>query len=442
MKKGSVLVAIIIILTGLMTTGIALSSAVSSSSIKVQKQYKRLSALAYAEAGVNKGLWKINTGDLTYATGSDGVLESDVSGGQYRVKVYACLGVSDCKYIESTGYLPTETRPDATKTVRVKINGVQNVTTLNFSYSAQSNANQISMSNNAVIKGSAYSNGPIYLDNGSTITGNATSAGTTPTTSYISGTNGSHIKGNANAYTITPSSGMVGGIKTTNAYPLQQGTPITPADLLDTIDAWEANATAGSIFNGSKNLSGANNTLGPIQINGDLNLSNNTELRVTGTIWVQGNINVSNGSKIYLDPSFGNNSGVVIADYKADRVDHTKGKINISNNVTISGTDKNNPKTPSYILMFSTQQPLSPAQPSNWLSYPAISVSNGVHGGVYYAPYGSYSQSNVAQIRAVVANGIVLSNNATLDYDGNWGNSGISTGPAGKWTITEWLILN
>ncbi len=442
MKKGSILVAILVILSGLMTVGVALSSAVSSSSIKIQKQYKRLSALAYAEAGVNKGLWKINTGDLTYATGANGTLESDVEGGQYRVKITSCPGISDCKYIESTGFLPTEASPDATKTVRVKINGVQNITTLNFNYSAQSNANQISLSNNAIIKGSAYSNGPIYLTNGSTITGNATSTGTTPTTSYISGTNGSKINGNASAYTITPSNGMVKGTKTTNVYPPAQGSPIAPADLENTINTWEAGATAGSVFNGNKTLSGTNNSLGPIQINGDLTLTNFAELKVTGTIWVQGNINISNGAKVFLDPSFGNNSGVIIADYKTDRTDWTKGKINLSNNATISGTDKNNPKTPSYILMFSTQQPKSPAQPTNWLSYPAISVSNNVHGGVYYAPFGSYSQSNVAQIRAVVANGIVLQNNATLDYDGNWGNSGISTGPAGKWTITEWLILN
>lgn len=435
MKKGSVLVAVILLLTGLMTIGVALTSAVTSSSIKIQNQYKRLSALAYAEAGVNKALWKINTGDLSYATASNGILETDVSGGQYRVKVVSCSGASDCKYIESTGYLPTEARPDATKTVRVKLNGVQNVTTLNFNYSAQSNSNEIRMDNNAVIKGSAYSFGPIRMNNGSTITGNATSAGTTPTTSYIGGTDGSIISGNGSAYTITPSN-MVKGVRASGVYPAQQGTPIAAADLEDTITTWEASATAGSVFNDNKTITGTNNALGPIQINGDLNISNNSELRVTGTIWVQGNINVSNNAKVYLDPSFGNNSGLVIADYKTDRNNQNKGLINLNNGVTISGTDKNNPKTPSFLLMFSTQKS------SDWDYNPAISASNNIHGGVYYAPYGSYAQSNVAQIRAVIANGIILRNNAVLDYDGNWGNSGISTGPAGKWTITEWLILN
>jgi len=437
MKKGSVLVAVLIILSGLMTVAISLTSVVTSSSIKIQRQYKRLSALSYAEAGVNKGLWKINVPDLAYATGVNGMLEKDISGGEYRVKITDCPGISDCKYIESTGSVPTEAKPDAQKTVRVKINGVSGITTLNFNYAAQSNANQIAMSNGATIKGSAFSNGPILMSNNSLISGNATSTGSTPTTSYISG---GKVSGYAKAYTVTGTT--VSGTKTTGSYPPTQAPPIAPADLLTTVDAWEASATAGSIFNGNKSLSGTNNTLGPIQINGDLNLSNNAELRVTGTIWVQGNINISNNAKIYLDPSFGSNSGVIIADYKTNRADWTKGLINLSNGVTISGTDKNNPKTPSYLLMFSTQSPKAPAEPSNWKTYPAINVSNNVHGGVYYAPYGSYAQSNVAQIRAVVANGLVLLNNATLDYDGNWGNSGISTGPAGKWTITEWLILD
>jgi hypothetical protein len=91
--------------------------------------------------------------------------------------------------------------------------------------------------------------------------------------------------------------------------------------------------------------------------------------------------------------------------------------------------------------MFSTKT----STPANWNTDEgyAIELANvGVLGGVYYAPYGSYHQKNHGLIRAVACNGLVLDNNATIDYDGNWGNSSISTGPAGKWTITEWLILN
>jgi hypothetical protein len=433
MKKGSVLVGIMIVLSGLMTIGISLSSAVLSSSIKIQRQYKKLSALAYAEAGINRGLWEINKGNLSY--GSTPTLDNTLSGGQFEVLVTNCG--TDCKYIVSTGYVPTKAQPDSRRTVRVKINGVQEVTNINFTYSAQSNANKIKLSNNAIIKGSAYSNGPIEMANNSKITGNATSTGNSPTISNISS---GRVDGNANAYSIIGTS--VGGTTTTGIYPPTQNPPISDADLNNTIDTWEAAAESGGTFNGNKNISGINNSLGPIKINGDLIVGNNAELRLTGTIWVNGNITIDNGAKVYLDSVYGNNSGIIIADYKADRTDWTKGVININNGATISGTDKNNPKTTSYTLVFSTQQPKSPAQPSNWETYPAINISNNVHGGVYYCPFGSYAQTNVAQIRAVFANGIVLRNNATLDYDGNWGNSGISYGPGGKWTITEWLILN
>jgi cytoskeletal protein CcmA (bactofilin family) len=443
-KNGSILLGVLLVLVGLMTVAIGLSSAVMSSSVKIQKQYKQLDALTYAEAGVNKGLWKVNQNTdntwLNNAKSAQGTLETDLSGGQYRVWILNCNPVSaNCYYIKSTGFLPTEAKPQATRTVRVKINGVQNVTTLNFGFSAQSGTNQISMSSNATIKGSAYSNGPIYMTSNATITGNAISTGTTPTTSYISGSSNAKIMGDAHAYTISGNSSFVKGTKYTGVYPPSQDPPIAPANLQSTIDTWEASASGGGVYNGNKTITGNNNSLGPIKINGNLVVSNNAKLKLTGAVWVDGNITISNNSTVYLDPSYGNNSEVFIADYKQDRTNSSEGVITISNNATISGVDANNPKTPSYILVFSTQQP---STPSNWQTQPAITLSSNVLGGVYYAPFGSYSQSGNAQIRAVVANGIVLSSNAMLDYDGNWGNSGISTGPGGKWTITEWLILD
>jgi predicted acyltransferase (DUF342 family) len=432
MKKGSVLVAIIIILTGLMTISVGLTSVVTSTSIKIQRQYKRLSALAYAEAGVNKGLWKINTGDLYYATGANGILETDISGGQYRVKVYDCPGVIDCKYIESTGYLPTEENPDATKTVRVKISGIQLITNINFNFSVQSDANEVELRNNSTVKGSIFSNGKVGLGTNTLVTGNTTSAGSTPTTSYI-GSKGT-INGNATAYTVTGTT--VKGAQTTGAYPDPQSMPISSDELEDTITAWEAVAATGYNSPGSVSLTG-NQELGPAKINGDLYIDG--DLKVNGVIWVNGNITIAKSSHVYLNSSFENNSGVIIADHKSDRL--TKGKISIGPDVVISGTQKDNPKTTSYLLMLSTKTSTT----TNWNTdegYAIDLTGVGVLGGVYYAPFGSYHQKNHGLIRAVACNGFILDQNATIDYDGNWGNSGISTGPAGKWTITEWLILN
>jgi len=441
-KRGFVLLAILLIVSGLMTVGIALTSAVSSTSIKIQRQYKRLSALAYSEAGVQKGLWKINQGTdtawLNQAKTAQGKLESDITGGQYRVWIKNCTPVSsDCNYVVSTGFLPTEAKPDADKTVRVKINGADSNTTLNFQSGAQSFGNEINLANNAEIDGSAYSVGPIRMGGGnSEVEGNAVSYGNTPATSYIS--DGS-VDGNAAAFTITGTDVWY-GTKTTGKYPTPQAKPIADADLNDTIDGWEASALAGGTFTGNKTVSG-NTTLGPIWIDGNLTISNNAQVKLLGNVWVSGNITINNNARVYLDSSFGNNSAVMIADYKQNRADYTKGIITVSNNATISGSNKNNTKTPSFTLMFSTQTTRSPAS-SYWKTNYAINVSNNANGGVFYAPFGSYHQSNVAHTRAVVANGIILDTNAVLSYDGNWGNSTISGGPSGKWTITEWLILD
>lgn len=438
MRKGNILVAVVSMMAVLLTMAVALSGVVLSTTIKIQKTYTRLSALSYAEAGINLTLFKVNQGSdtafLNQAKTTQGKLMTDITGGQYRVWIQDCAPVSTyCNYIQAKGFIPTEAAPTATKTVRVKINGVDNVTNMNFAYSAQSGANQIQMSNNSKVKGSVYSNGIIQMDGGATITGNATSAGNSPSTSRIHFGNGSGATVNqvASAYTID--SKITAGSKVTGAYPPTQSPPIPASDLENTITGWETAAAAGWNSPGSFTVS-SSQSLGPAKINGDLNINNT--LQITGPIWVNGNVTISGGVSVYLASSFGNDSEVIIADYRADRT--AKGKISIGNGAKISGTQKDNPKTTSFTMLFSTQTSNS----SNWTSSFAIELgSPNVLGGVYYAPYGSYHQKNNGQIRAVACNGLVLDNGATIDYDQNWANSGISTGPAGKWTITEWLIL-
>jgi cytoskeletal protein CcmA (bactofilin family) len=304
---------------------------------------------------------------------------------------------------------------------------------MNFQFAAESNANQVEMANNSTVKGSVYSNGPIYMGSKALITGNATSSGSTPTTSLIAKSNGSNpsVTGTAKAFTIT---NVSTGSQTTGSYPPVQAMPISDADLASTIDGWEAAAATGYNSPGSVIINGTNNQLGPAKINGDLTI--NGDLQINGTIWVDGNIIINGGAHVYLNTSYGNNGGVMIADHKADRA--AKGKITVGNSAYISGIQKLNPKTPSYTMLFSTYTNTA----ANWNSSFAIELANpGVQGGVYYAPFGSFHMKNNGQIRAVAANGLIVDQNITLDYDGNWGNSGISNGPAGKWTITEWQIM-
>ncbi len=437
--KGNVLLGIMLLLTGLMTVALALSSAVLSTSIKIQRQYKSLRALTISEAGLNKGLWKVNIPDLTYGTAPGGILETDLTGGEYRVEISDCpLPETNCKYIKSTGYVPTYAKAEATRVVRVKINKATSTSNISFDYGIQVDSFGTYISNQAKINGSVFSSGPVQMSNGSEIIGNVTSYGQTFLTSWIFGSG--KIVGDAKARTITGVN--VSGTKTTGSYPLDQDMPIKPADLNNTIDTWETEAVNGSVHTGNLTTSGSLNKLGPIKIDGNWTVSNNAEVEVMGTIWVTGNIIIGNNAKIFLTPSYGNSCGIIIADHKTNRGDSNYGTIKLSQGSKISGIDKDNPKTPSYIMMFSTE---TPPNPWDWLLQffvHAITIEQGSVGGVFYAPFGSLRLQQNAQARAVAVAGLMIDQKATVDYDEGLANSSFAGGPAGPWTITEWLILD
>jgi hypothetical protein len=428
-KSGNTLLAVILLLTALLSIGIALSSAVLSTNVKVAKTYNRLAALSYAEGGVNKALWSINkTG--TYTT----TLDTSLSGGEFEATVTDCG--ANCKQIQSIGYVPTKAKPIAKRTVRIKINGVNSTTNISFKYGVQVDDLGTFMENNATVKGSIFSNGPIINGNKSTsITGTAISHSSFFLTSLISdGT----INGDARAFLI--SGATVKGTKYTGTVPPYQEMPIKDADLNPTIDDWENTALTGGT-QGNTTISGTNNQLGPKKIDGNLVVNNNAELQVNGTIWVTGNITVGNGAKVFLAPSYGTSSGVIIADHKTNRSEFHAGRIVINQQATISGIDPNNPKTPSYIMLFSTQQPPPPFE-DFWKLWPAITIYNGSLGGVYYAPFGSIELKNNALARALACSGLLIRQNGIVDYDAGMANSSFASGPAGFWTTTEWQVLD
>ncbi len=430
MKRGNVLLGIVLLLSALLTIGIALSSAVLSTNIKIKKTYHRLAALSYAEGGINRALWDINkTGNYT------SILDSSLPGGQFEATVTACG--TNCKQITSIGYIPNKAHFSAKRTVRIKINGVTPSSNISFKYGVQVDELGIYADNNATIKGSVFSNGPIVNNSKNTkITGAATSHGSNFLFSSI--TNGT-ISGDARAFFVT--NATVKGTKYTGVNPPSQEMPITSSQLETTINGWETEAEAGGIINNNVTIAGNNNFLGPIRINGNLTISNNAKLEMRGTIWVNGNININNGANVYLNSGYGNNSGILIADYKQDRMNFNKGRIYVSQNSTISGIDPQNPKTPSYIMLFSTQHPQSPFE-TFWKLWPAITIEQNSVGGVYYTPFGSLSVKQNAQARALASAGLLLEENSLVDYDAGMANSNFANGPSGKWTITEWQALD
>ena len=160
---------------------------------------------------------------------------------------------------------------------------------------------------------------------------------------------------------------------------------------------------------------GASGVLGPIKIPGNLTLSNNAILTMTGTIWVAGNVALSNNCNISLDASYGQNSGVLLTD----------GTITISNGCNLQGSGDPD----SYIMTLSAKN-----SPTNTV----IGVDNNAMGVIYYAHGGRIHFSNNAQAKEATAYGIELDNGATITYESGLSNIDFSSVPTGGWTVDSW----
>ncbi len=213
-----------------------------------------------------------------------------------------------------------------------------------FNYGAQVGDGGVKMDNNSAVVGNVYSNGQILGANGASISNTAISARSngkidnvavggngyahTISNSTVSGLanvydlNGSTVSGNVSANSIsnctvsgnaiynTKTSCSVSGTSTSPnnsvpADPAVQGLPISAGQ----ISTWEQDAAAGGTV-GSQTISGTV-YLGPKKISG--NLTVNGTLILTGTVWVMGSITINNGATIKLSPSYGSQSGVLLA---------------------------------------------------------------------------------------------------------------------------------
>jgi hypothetical protein len=277
------------------------------------------------------------------------------------------------------------------------------------------------MSNNSIINGNLYGQGTITGSNSATVTGDAIMSGSTGTI------NGMIVNGNAKAHNITNSTvgksayyqtlsnTTVGGTKYPgSADQPNVGLPISSS----TISGWEQDATAGGVINGTENLWGSNSyTLGPTEINGDLDISNNATLTLTGLLYVTGNIVLSNNAIVQLSSNFGANSSMIICN----------GTISTSNGIAINGSGNSK----SYIMLL-----------TNSSSSQAIVASNSSSAAVYYAPNGTISISNGANLRALTSNALQMSNNAEITYTSGLASTAfeLNSAPGGAWTVTQWQV--
>lgn len=395
-------------------------------------------AIALADAGIDKAVYEINQTLGTY-TGESG---TTLSTGQFDVGVQTIS--ANVREVTATGYAPNKTAPTATRQIKVQV--AISSTNANFFYGVQVGDGGLVMDNNSSVAGNVYSNGPIDGGLGAVITGEAFSAGpggrifdrlqvsqnahahqidtlvTVGANAYGQTMDNLTITGNAysntisnctvggNAFYTTKTSCTISGTETTP----YAGEPDPPAISLPIttvqIDNFKTDAQSGGTISGNYTVP-INQTvsLGPKKITGNLVLSNNSTLVLTGTIWVLGNITTGNNSAIQLDAAYGNNSEVIVSDAIIDVV----------NNTSFVKAGAN-----SYIMMLTTR-----------VGNSSFRVANNSDALIAYASAGEINVLQNAILREVTGWKIRLEENASVTYESGLANVNFTGGPGGSWRI-------
>ncbi|KKU81899.1 MAG: hypothetical protein UY07_C0007G0053 [Parcubacteria group bacterium GW2011_GWA1_47_8] len=249
------------------------------------------------------------------------------------------------------------------------------------------------------------------------------------------------VNGNARANTINNStidgiaycqtgSGNNKACNTSQPDPSPMNMPLSDAN----IEQWRTDAASGGTITGNCGDSGVAScvissggtlSLGPKKITGDLVLTNNRTLKLTGVLYVMGNINISNNGTVKCDVSFGADSCVIVAD----------GWIDAGNNAIFTGSGQ----TGSYILSVSTIEGCNGGSGSNCApNYSGINLGNGLGGAIFYTTKSMINLSNNGEIKAVVGYKLNLDNNTEIEYEQGVADTNFSSGPGGGWNVKSW----
>ena len=165
--------------------------------------------------------------------------------------------------------------------------------TIPFSYAAHSGpvgTGDVELFNSAVIDGDAVSISDLEVNSGTTVTRNGYWAGAR-----------------------TGSGGTIGGTACQISSP---GCPLTEYPDFSPIDFafWQDMAERGGTQTGPITLFDETQTMGPLKVEGDLELNGDSELILTGPLWITDDLDIHDTSRIRLDPSFGSLGTVVLVD--------------------------------------------------------------------------------------------------------------------------------
>jgi hypothetical protein len=203
-----------------------------------------------------------------------------------------------------------------------------------------------------------------------------------------------HIKDSdidEDAYYNTIESSSVGGSSYSGESPIDAyPQPISDSD----IDSWKSDAGSATVHSGNYSLS-SDGSLGPIEITGNLDISNGTILTLTGVVYVHGDITFNNSAEVHLAEAFGSNSGTIIADQKIEMKNSFVAESN-----SFGGL----------VVFISTDT-----------SDPTIVFKNSAGEGdavVLFAPNGGVEFKSSSEAYQVSASSILLKNNSAITYAG------------------------
>lgn len=285
-----------------------------------------------------------------------------------------------------------------------------------FFYGAHIGAGGLQMDNQSRVIGNVFSNGNIQVTSGTAeITETAMVAGLGGSISGASSKHafadictGAHITQELHANTP--------GDCTYGSY-IPLGTPPSPVPLPvsdATIQQWKDDAQLGGALAGGYELGGSNTaTLGPKKIVGNLEIEDSAVLTLSGTLWVTGNVNVKNGGRVKLASSYGQTSGVLVAD----------GIITLENNSISEGSGSST----SYLMYLSTNS-----------ANPAIAIKNNAIADILYTSQGWIEVQNNAQLVEATGHGIHVKNNAIIQYEAGLQSARFTSGPGASWELSSW----
>jgi Tfp pilus assembly protein PilX len=387
-EKGSILAIALLVSVFLVILAIPFVTKFSGRMRATEKSYRGLAAVNLAEAGIERGIWEMNYGNISTWSGTTSQRTLALSGvqasggavvGNIAVTVFNPAVANPV--IESTGTVAWTGSSTLSRTLRVVLQTTGAPSLFNYGFFANGNVN---LSNNALVdsydsQNGAYgganiltngdvgtnstANGAITLSNNSTVKGDAT-------VGYL-GNPATGIK-LANNSTITGTESAESSTKSLPSVPPPTG--LTNRGNLSVGNNGTATISASGQYG---NFSAANNAV--ITINADC------------TLYITGMFTMSNNSQLKIT------NGAKVQIYFA-------GDWSLSNNCQINNVSQD----PTKLMMFGTD---------TFTGNKTFSNNTATYAAMYFPKANVTLANNGAIYGAIIANNITAANNGVLHFD-------------------------